>query len=594
MKCTKSWMGLIPVISLLCLCLYTVPAWSEPLSGTTRPSEDEKAADVKGSYLEDVTFEKMALKERMTIFLSRQAGARVEGASRKSVAVTLENVFVPRNLQKTLGEGVLSNLVRVVPVQKTDKGRQTAVLTVELRHLVPYRVSQEGQNVVIDFNVAGLHLKEELSATATSPEAWKAKLDTAARTGVAQAAAPVATAPATDAKKTAPAGSGFPAADSRQRNPRQQKITLDFQEANIKAVLRLMSEASGVNITSGDDVRGNMTIYIKDVPWEQALDTILATGNLIKEEVGNDVILVKTARARNLQFTERTLMELNRRKLEEELILDNSRKGRLGQIMIEAKIVEVTDQFVRDLGTQWGFGSTVANTGGTSLGILGGTSQATSVTSLTTGTALTTSALALNFPSTTVAPYIGIVAGSAYSLLQAKLSALETISQGRIISSPRVMTMEGKKAIIRQGSEIPVVTPATSTSPATTTYKAAELRLEVEPKVTPDKRISMQIQANNDRADTSNKDATTGNMPVLTNNVNSSVVVKDGDTVVIGGVMVAQDTLQISGTPWLYKIPVLGWLFKQESVTKVKKELLIFITPRVVQETVPTEQPRTL
>ena len=350
-----------------------------------------------------------------------------------------------------------------------------------------------------------------------------------------------------------------------------------------------MSEQGGVNIVSGDDVKGTVTVYIQDLPWDQALDAILGSGGLIKEENGN-VILVRTPRAKNLVDTERVLLETTRRKLEDDLILELSKKGLLQQVMIEAKILEINDQFLRSIGIQWGYGSsTTIGSGNYPFGVLAGTnapSQTGGLTSLTTGVALTPSALAVSFP-TTIAPSIGIIAGSAYSLIQAQLSALETQNKSKIISTPRVITMEGKKAIIRQGSEIPVVTPATANSPATTTYKPAELKLEVEPKVTKDNRISMVITANNDRPDTANKDAITGNFPVLTNKIESSVVIKDGDTVVIGGILVTQETKQMNGVPWLADIPILGWLFKQEDLSTLKKELLIFITPRLIKEAGP-------
>jgi type IV pilus assembly protein PilQ len=114
--------------------------------------------------------------------------------------------------------------------------------------------------------------------------------------------------------------------------------------------------------------------------------------------------------------------------------------------------------------------------------------------------------------------------------------------------------------------------------------------LEVEPKVTPDKRISMVILASNDRPDVANKDLATGNYPVLTNKVDSNVVVRDGDTVVIGGILTTEEATQTEGVPWLYRIPILGWLFKIEAVTKTKKELLIFVTPRIIKEAGPAEQ----
>ena len=122
---------------------------------------------------------------------------------------------------------------------------------------------------------------------------------------------------------------------------------------------------------------------------------------------------------------------------------------------------------------------------------------------------------------------------------------------------------------------------ASATNPASTTYKPAELKLEVTPKITEDGRISMVISASNNRAEKDQKDPATGNMPVATNAIDSKVVIKDGDTIVIGGIIRSEDTIADSGVPWISKIPILGWLFNTENITKTKKELLVFLTPKI-------------
>jgi type IV pilus assembly protein PilQ len=220
--------------------------------------------------------------------------------------------------------------------------------------------------------------------------------------------------------------------------------------------------------------------------------------------------------------------------------------------------------------------------------VLAGTNPLnTVITSLPAGVGLTSTSLAVNFPATIAAPSIGLVLGSASSVITAQLAALETTSEGKLISTPRVIVMEGEKAIIKQGEEIPVVTPASATNPASTTYKPAELKLEVTPKITEDGRISMTISASNNRAEKDQKDPTTGNMPVATNAIDSKVVVKDGDTIVIGGIIRSEDTISDSGIPWISKIPILGWLFNTDTINKTKRELLIFVTPKIFKTEIP-------
>ncbi|MFH2074631.1 MAG: type II and III secretion system protein, partial [Pseudomonadota bacterium] len=153
----------------------------------------------------------------------------------------------------------------------------------------------------------------------------------------------------------------------------------------------------------------------------------------------------------------------------------------------------------------------------------------------------------------------------------------------RIISSPKVTTLENEKATIWQGKKIPVVTPATTTNPATVRDEDADLRLVVTPKITQDNdRISMEIEATNKDVDASL--VVLGNPAINTSGVTSKIVVKDGDTIVVGGVFKTVESSGMAGVPFLSKIPVLGWLFKYETKFKDTRELLVFITPRIIKD----------
>jgi type IV pilus assembly protein PilQ len=189
---------------------------------------------------------------------------------------------------------------------------------------------------------------------------------------------------------------------------------------------------------------------------------------------------------------------------------------------------------------------------------------------------------AVNFPASVLGPTFGLVFGGAKGFIETQLQALEATTQGKVISSPKVVTMDNVKAIIKQGDDVPYVTPASGNSPATVTFKEAILSLEVLPKITDEGRISMEIKATNDTPDYAQGEKLQGNPPIRKNEVESKIVVQDGDTVVIGGVSRHQDDKVESGLPWLYKVPVLGWLFKTQNITRQKRQLLIFITPKIM------------
>ncbi|HNY73389.1 MAG TPA: secretin and TonB N-terminal domain-containing protein, partial [Syntrophales bacterium] len=365
------------------------------------------------------------------------------------------------------------------------------------------------------------------------------------------------------------------------------KMSVDFQEADIRGVLRLLAEQGKVNIVTSPEVKGNVTVRMDDVSWEQVLATILEINGLRKKQSGN-VISIMTADRAKKDEDDRIATLQKHQKAEEEAkkaaINKNLEMGRLKQLMIEAKILEVTEGFIRNLGVQWGAGVQLGLANNDySMGLLGGTGTLTTpITKLNTGVSLTRDALAMSL-GTTLAPTLGIILGGSNAILEARINAMETNSSGRVLSAPRVLTQDTQKAVIEQGEEIPIVTPASANNPATTTYKPATLKLEVTPEIKDDNHILMTIKAKNDRPNKAEKDANTGNMPVYTSSVDSKVVVMDGDTIVIGGILKTEDTKNVGGVPWLSQIPVLGWLFKYEYVEKTKRELLIFLTPRIVK-----------
>ncbi|MFZ3055881.1 MAG: hypothetical protein WA098_03920, partial [Smithella sp.] len=240
----------------------------------------------------------------------------------------------------------------------------------------------------------------------------------------------------------------------------------------------------------------------------------------------------------------------------------------------------------RKIGVEWGFGNQQRVSGGYGLGVTGGSSTATTPTPYTQNyppqVGLTSKTMAaVNFPTAVTGPVIGLVFGGATGFLETQLAALEENGTGKLISAPKVVTMEGIKAIIKQGTEVPYTTPASGTSPATVSFKEALLKLEVTPKITDEGKISMDIKASNDSPDWTNQ--VQGNPPIKKSEIESKVVISDGDTVVVGGVMSIDESTSVSGWPWLQKIPVLGWLFKTENINRNKKQLLVFVTPRILK-----------
>jgi len=525
-------------------------------------------------YIEDVTFDRLKKKERVTLYISKTSKFKVERVSEKTLLIKIADMFVPEDFRKKLGEDSSKIINYVLPLQKMEAGGNLACFEIALREMVPYNVREEKKRIIIDFDASALSYTSSLSAKSPSE---KRKVE-----GVTTTPDLVKSTPR---KKEVIIKDVLPKKESAAKKYTGRKISIDFQDASIKAVLRMFAVLGNTNIVSSENVKGNVTVYMKDVPWAQAFDSFLDVNGLVKKPMG-DVISVMTVREVQDQEAARKSGEESRRAAEviqEEAATKRlAEKGNLRQIPIEARIVEAKTTFSQQLGVEWGGGYQSGN-----FGFLAGTGTSTTgVTSLPTGIGLTSESLAVNFPIAVASPTIGIALGGTKAILDAQLHALETTGDGKIISSPKVTTLDNVKATIKQGEEVPYAVYDKEGN-KTIEFKEAVLQLDAKPRITPDGRISMEVKATNDYADWQSNAAglRVENPPIVTNSVESTVVVRDGDTIVVGGIYKLTDTTTITGVPGLSRIPILGWLFKSKVKSKVKREILIFITPKIVQDT---------
>lgn len=550
---------LIALAMIALIFAYVMGIPNAVLSQEDTPQIKANESATSAGMLKNIMLSRFPGKERVHLVVSKQPVIDVKRKDDGSFLVKLEDFDVDESLCRPLGEGELTNIISVVPSKQFINGKNWVYLTIYPHEIVPYAVRQEGDNVLIDFNITSLEARSE-----------RADKSSATRKAVAK----VSSQQDNDVKQV------------QGKNFKDRIVSLDFQDADIKSVFRLMAEYGNISIITTDEVKGNITLSMKNVPWTKALETILEIQSLTKKEEGNIIIITTMERSKK---DEAAREEVKAR--EKALKAD---RGLLKQVLIEAKIVEATEEFARNLGVQWGFGNQQRVSGSSQygLGVMGGSSTSTAnllastyppQIGMTKSDGSSLAMAAVNFPTAVSSPTIGLVFGGATGFLETQLAALETNSTGKIISSPKVVTMEGIKAIIKQGDEVPYITPASGTSPATVSFKEALLKLEVTPKLTDEGKISMDIKASNDTPDWSKAALNPqGNPPIVKSEVESKVVINDGDTVVVGGILRSTESKAVSGWPWLQKIPVLGWLFKTDDTKKQKRQLLIFVTPKIL------------
>jgi type IV pilus assembly protein PilQ len=430
-----------------------------------------------------------------------------------------------------------------------------------------------------------------------------------------------------------------------------ERLTLNFQEIETRAVLQLLADASGQNIVVSDSVNGNVTLRLQNVPWDQAMDIVLRTKGLDKRKQDNVIIVAPqeelASREKADLAAKKDIQELaplrseylqvNYAKASDMAGLIKSQGGSLmsargsvavdertntlllqdtsdrladirrlvatldipvRQVLIEARIVVVNDDFERDLGARVGY--TTAQANGNGVWTTSGTAAATDtvIGSAIAQQTATGSSFPVQVPTGTTAANrynvnlpvpspagsfaLGIL-GSNY-IVDLELSAAQAETRAEVISSPRVITANQKEATIEQGTEIPYQQSASSGA-TTISFKKAVLSLKVTPQITPDNRIILDLDVKKDTIGTITVASGGVNVPSIdTREIITQVLVNDGQTVVLGGILETTHRDQQNKVPVLGDLPILGNLFKLSQKTNDKDELLIFITPKIVRE----------
>ena len=420
------------------------------------------------------------------------------------------------------------------------------------------------------------------------------------------------------------------------------RLSLNFQDIEVRAVLQLLADFTGLNMVVSDTVAGRITLRLKNVPWDQAMDIILKTKGLSMRRNDNVVLVAPTeeiaareklelesqqqieelaplrselvqvnyAKAADLAallkssdnklISERGSVSIDERtntllvqdtaaKLSEVRALVNTLDVPVRQVLIESRIVIANNDFARDLGVK--LGASGVATRNDAVGIIGGGLEGDLDASSVAGPFISTGGgdnenLLVNLPQTLAAGSggaVNLVLGKLGSyLLRLELNAMQQEGKGEIVSSPRVITSDQNKAVIKQGVEIPYQ-EATSSGATSVSFKAAVLQLEVTPHITPDDRVIMDLKLNKDNPDFTR--AVLGVPPVDTREVETSVLVDNGETVVLGGVFERTKSSNIQRVPFFGDLPYVGFMFKQEQIQDENSELLIFVTPKILKDT---------
>ncbi|MCW9024159.1 MAG: type IV pilus secretin PilQ [Gammaproteobacteria bacterium] len=413
-----------------------------------------------------------------------------------------------------------------------------------------------------------------------------------------------------------------------------ERLSLNFQNIEVRAVLQLLADFTGINMVTSDTVSGNLTLRLKNVPWDQALDIVLKTKGLAKRQNGN-VMLV--APAEEIAAREKLELEANKQVIElaplesvtiqvnyakaEDLgkllatkgtslqsdrgsITIDERTNKLlvqdtathinaiidmvqeldvpvRQVLIESRIVLASTNFKNELGVRFGVSRDYTGSDGRgryTSGTLDGTTQL-----INNETLESPDRWNVNLPSSINAGSIGLAMARLPfgTLLELELSAAQLEGQSETVSSPRVITSNQQEAIITAGKEIPYL-EASSSGAATVAFKKAVLELKVTPQITPDSRIIMELDVRKDQPDFGN--LVSGVPPIDTQSIQTGVLVDNGETIVLGGVYEQTKSKTVTRVPFFGDLPVIGVLFRNTVEVDDKKELLIFVTPKILQD----------
>ena len=444
--------------------------------------------------------------------------------------------------------------------------------------------------------------------------------------------------------------------DPSKKKYKGDLLSLNFQDIEVRAILQILADFTGLNIVVSDSVKGNLTLRLQNVPWDQALDIILRTKGLAMRQNGNVVFIAPTE-----EVAAREKLDLESRKTVQELVplrteviqVNYAKAGQLAtllkqtgekdksqsmlsargsvvpdeatnslvvqdtpdriaevrnlitkldrptkQVMIDSRVVIASDDFARDIGVR--FGVTGVNTSGGNVGaVSGGLAGTNAILNSAAQNLITTGQpfpvaipplidrIGAPFGATpgggTPAKLALAILGADY-LVDLELSALQTEGKGEVLSNPRVVTADFKKAVILQGRQIPY-SEVDDNGKVTTMWKDAVLKLEVTPQITPDDRVRMDLKITKDDVGQIVPQATGGFVPSIDKReVDTQVLVNNGETVVLGGVFEQNKSKGQNKVPLLGDIPLLGYLFQNNNTNTVKRELLIFVTPQILKE----------
>ncbi|MDL2123345.1 MAG: type IV pilus secretin PilQ [Deltaproteobacteria bacterium] len=571
------------------------PILSSPALSSSGPVEKKEEKAKKPAWVNRIDFSsEEAGKSTIIIGTTRPVEYRIKKASPQLLQLKLLNTRLPDYRKFPLITTRFESAVdRIIPVQ-TPAMKNTSMFTIELRESVPYFIKQNEDLLLVHFEASTISPRPLEDAKLP---AWKKVLSQAIHKEEIK----------TEIAEKAPDG-------VVAEKYTGEKIALDFYETDVKNVFRILREVSGKNFAIDKDVAGKLTLTLdKPVPWDQILDLVLKMNQLDKVFEGD---IIRIATAETLKKEEKQHNELLKAKEEkkalEPLVTEYipvnysdaekdikpriedilTERGSVGadqrtniiimtdiaekikkareivnnldkvttQVIIEARIVEASTSFSREIGIQWN-----ADTGTHAFG----------------NRFRYSGDVAMNAPLTSSAMSIGFnfmkIAGTPF-LLDATLMAMESQGKGKIISAPKIVTLDNKTATIKQGLRYPYLKLDESGN-TTLEFEDIDLVLEVKPHVTPDDRISMNIKIEK-------KDLGveyTAGRSFTTKSAETELLVDNGNTVVIGGIIKTTKNSTDTGVPVLSKIPFIGWFFKSTNKEATKEELLIFITPEIVR-----------
>ena len=569
----------------------------------------DKTQVKKEGTVEGIDFRQTTGKSQIIVSTSRKAKYDLSRVSKDRLVLELVEMDIPKKLQEGINIKATNSAVELInPYQTIISGKKAVKIDIKLRTMVPYHIIQEKNKIYLDFNQPQEALHKEVSSPPPLSAVPRTKVEATKTQNYEEGVQ------TEKAEKINPNVELTPVEGDLRGKYTGKRISMDFKDADIKNLFRLIAEVSNLNIVFGDDVKGKVTIRMVDVPWDQALDVILDTNNLGMTRAGNIIRIVPSeklmkeeqvmlAKKKGTEEVEELVTEIipvNYALAKDTLLQIQNKLSKRGkasadertnsiiitdtkgiitkarniieeldtqtpQVLIEARIVQSNPTFTRELGVQWG-------------GQYGprGVSSGTYTVSGTAG-----SNYAINLPSSLTHGGLGFAFAGSSATLDLKLTAMEKDEKVKIISRPKIVTMDNKKAKIEQGVALPYP-KQNEQGVVSTEFKLATLLLEVTPHITPDGSIIMKVLAKKDQK--SSQTGYGGEPGIDTRSAETEVIVKDGDTTVIGGIYESTQTDAVSGVPFFSKIPILGWLFKSKYKKDEITELLIFLTPTIVKQ----------